>query len=107
MPLSVRRKRYVIREYSVMGDLLAYLTCGLQYRYHNKGSLPPSTPVQLWFGEFTHGVMEEAYPRWQHDQHRQHFLWARDPEVRDIELAVSEGLEARKLFPTPQLLLFV
>lgn len=102
MTLKSRRPPYVMPSYSLTGDLLAYLHCGLQYRYHNRGALPPSTPVQLWFGEFIHGVMEESYLWWKSAGDA--FPWAWKDKIHEIEEYVDRyRLRPKGLLPPPNL----
>ena len=104
MKLPSRSKSYMIPEYSLTGDLLSYITCGLQYRYQNKGTLPPSKPVQRWFGEFIHGVMEEAYIDWKY--HNKQFPWDWKEDIRPIEDEIDLRLQVRGLYPHDEDLFF-
>ena len=104
MKLPSRSKAYMIPEYSLTGDLLSFLTCNLQYRYQNKGTLPPSKPVQRWFGEFIHGVMEEAFIRWK--QNKTEFPWDWIEDIRPIEEQIDLRLQTRGLYPHDEDLFF-
>ena len=100
--ITSKTPRSIIPEYSLTGDLLSYLKCPLQYRYYNRAALPPSTPVQLWFGEFIHGIMEESYKRWNNTPDQYHrFPWDWLTDIRPIELSIDRRLKARGLSPPP------
>ena len=64
--------------------------------------MPPSKPIQLWFGEFIHGVMDEAYLEWKENHKMRRFPWDWKTEIRDIELRIAKRLKSRGLNPPPR-----
>lgn len=101
MRLSRRPAIYSLPPYSLTGDLLGFIRCGLQYRYTRVGQLPSSRPVQLWFGQFIHGVLEEAYRRFNEARKTGNDDLPPWPEARVSELCdlIKRRLAAQGLMP--------
>lgn len=97
MAIKSKGEPYEIPRYSLTGDLLSFLECEIQYRFNSKGSMPPSTPVQRWFGDFIHGVMEVGFSEWKDgrlDLNNMDF-----EDTQRIAKIVAERLEDRGLHP--------
>jgi hypothetical protein len=101
MKLSKRPAVYALPSYSLTGDLVGFLRCGLQYRYTRIGNLPSTRPVQAWFGQFVHGVLEEAYRRYNQartEGHNDIPPWS-DTRIEEICELIQRRLAAQNLFP--------
>src|SRR2546422_333735 len=101
MRLSKRPPIYSLPPYSLTGDLLGFLRCGLQYRYTRIGQLPPTQPVQMWFGQFIHGVLEEAYRQYDGAKKGGRVELPPWPKTRITEIGelIKKRLAAQGLFP--------
>lgn len=94
--LGVKPPPFQLPSYSLTGDLLSFMRCGLQYRWSGIGRLPSSEPVQMWFGQFIHGVMEEAYRRFAADPRAYASGW-QEGEITEIIELIERRLAAQGL----------
>jgi hypothetical protein len=97
MQLDLKRPDHLVPEYSLTGDLLSYSRCHLQYRYYNGSALPPSRPVQLWYGEFIHGIMESTFRLWDANKSSLSFPWPYTPMTEGPPEPPPNGLPAHDL----------
>lgn len=97
MAIKAKGEPYEIPHYSLTGDLLSFLECEVQYRFNSIGSMPPSTPVQRWFGDFIHGVMEVGFSEWKDGRLNLDNIDFED--TQRIAKIVAERLEDRGLHP--------
>ena len=95
MSLSVRPLIQSLPSYSLTSDLLGFLRCGLQYRYSRIGNMPASHPVQMWYGQFIHAVLEESYRQIQ--EGRKPSLPMSQTEINDIMDQIDRRLAARNI----------
>lgn len=101
MSLVAKSRPFYLPSYSLTSDVLGFVRCGLQYRYQGVAKIPSTRPFQLWFGEFIHGAMEEAY--------REYDQSVRDgapdlPPWNPVRIycmgrRIEQSLRDRKLFP--------
>jgi hypothetical protein len=91
MELEIKRPEHIVPSYSLTGDLLSYLRCRLRYRYENGSALPPSRPVQQWYGEFLHGTLELVFRFW--NSHRNSFLFPWPCTPRDWNAVAPQWVE--------------
>jgi hypothetical protein len=101
MKLSTRPAPYILPSYSLTGDLLGFLRCGLQYRYYSVGRLPSSNPVQMWFGQFIHGVLEESFRRYDESRKagKPNLPPWKDTFLDEIIQLIKDRLAIQGLFP--------
>ncbi len=96
--LPTRQPTFTVPKYSITGDIISFKRCGLQYRYLNYSALPPSRPIQMWFGEFIHSVLELAVRNFQ-EGHLGNLPWPADTIVSEICDPVSARLAAEGKTP--------
>ncbi|MCY3410426.1 MAG: PD-(D/E)XK nuclease family protein [Candidatus Heimdallarchaeota archaeon] len=87
-----KKQKSALPTYSLVGDLIGFVRCGLQYRMHRRAGWKSAYDGQLWYGMFIHRILSVAYSRFEDYSADQIERLDWKDHIRPIEFSVFNQL---------------